>query len=73
MQIQPVEYITQNRLGFLEGTVVKYVSRHRAKGGAQDLRKAIHALELLLLIEYRQGSPTTSAAPRRWRLPWRKE
>jgi hypothetical protein len=52
MAIQPVEYITKNGLGFAEGCVIKYVSRHRKKNGAEDLRKAIHFLQLLIEIEY---------------------
>jgi hypothetical protein len=52
MAIQPVEFITANRLTFLEGCVVKRVCRHRRKNGAEDIRKAIHELELLLQLEY---------------------
>lgn len=52
MAIQPVEFITRNGLNFLEGCVVKRVCRHRRKNGAEDLRKAIHELELLLQLEY---------------------
>ncbi len=52
MAIQPVEYITQNRLGFLEGAIIKYVSRHRAKNGAEDIEKAIHCARLLLELTY---------------------
>lgn len=55
LAVQPVEYIHANGLGFLEGAVVKYVTRHRAKHGAEDLRKAIHSLELLLELEYPAG------------------
>jgi len=33
--------------------VVKYVSRHRNKNGAEDIKKAIHFLNLLLEIEYK--------------------
>jgi hypothetical protein len=32
--------------------VVKYVTRHKEKNGAADIRKAIHYLELLLELEY---------------------
>jgi hypothetical protein len=46
--IQPVEFITRNKIGFLEGCVIKRVCRWRAKDGLQDLRKAIHELELLI-------------------------
>ena len=50
--IQPVEYIHHNGLGYIEGNVVKYVTRHRSKGQAADIRKAIHYLELILEMEY---------------------
>jgi hypothetical protein len=52
MKIQPVEFITANQLGFLEGNVVKYICRHHAKNGAEDIRKAIHYCELLLATKY---------------------
>lgn len=52
MKIQPVEFITRNGLGFLEGCVIKRVCRYRRKAGAQDLRKAIHELQLLLELNY---------------------
>lgn len=50
--IQPVEYSHANKLGFIEGSVVKYVSRHRQKNGRQDIEKAIHFLKILLDLEY---------------------
>jgi len=52
MKIQPVDYIHANGLGFIEGCVVKYVSRHKSKNGKQDLEKAKHFLELLIEREY---------------------
>ena len=52
MKIQPVEFIVENKLSYLEGNVVKYVSRHRKKNGAEDIKKAIHYLELILKLEY---------------------
>jgi hypothetical protein len=52
LPIQPVEYAHANSLPMIEGNVVKYVTRHRDKGGAKDIRKAIHFLELLLKLEY---------------------
>jgi len=53
MAIQPVEFITANNLGFLEGNVVKYICRHHAKNGAEDIKKAIHYCELLLQTKYK--------------------
>ena len=52
MKIQPVQFITANDLGFLEGNIVKYVCRHHAKNGAEDIKKAIHYCELLLETTY---------------------
>ena len=51
MAIQPVEYIHRNALGFCEGSVIKYVSRWRAKGGVEDLKKARHFIDLLIEME----------------------
>jgi hypothetical protein len=56
--IQPIVYIYANDLGFCEGNVVKYVTRHKSKNGAADIRKAIHYLELLLELEYKDDTPT---------------
>ena len=52
LKIQPVEYIHANGLGFIEGSVIKYVTRHKSKNGKQDIEKAIHFLELLMEMEY---------------------
>jgi hypothetical protein len=52
MAIQPIEFIHANRLGFAEGSIVKYVSRHRVKNGKADLLKARHFIDLLIELEY---------------------
>jgi len=52
LAIQPIDYIYQNGLGYMEGNVVKYVTRHEQKGGKEDLLKAIHYLELLIERKY---------------------
>ena len=57
--IQPIVYIHANDLGFCEGNVIKYVTRHKSKNGAADIQKAIHYLELLLELEY--GQPPNNA------------
>lgn len=49
--IQPWDYITSNDLGYLEGNIVKYVSRWQDKGGLSDLDKAKHYLEKLIEVE----------------------
>lgn len=50
--IQPVEYIHRNDLSFLEGNVVKYVTRHKDKNGIEDLKKMMHYGQMLLELEY---------------------
>ena len=54
MPIQPVEYIHANAMGYLEGNVVKYISRWRKKNGLDDLQKAKHYVELLIELETRK-------------------
>ena len=51
MKIQPVEFIHANGIGYFEGNVIKYVSRWRAKGGVEDLKKARHYIDLLIELE----------------------
>ena len=51
--IQPVEYIFMNGIGYMEGNVIKYVSRWRDKGGIADLQKAKHYIDLLIELETR--------------------
>jgi hypothetical protein len=51
MAIQPFVFIHRNSLGFAEGNIIKYVSRWRAKGGIEDLKKARHYLDLLIEAE----------------------
>jgi hypothetical protein len=55
LKIQPIEFIHANSIPFIEGNVIKYVCRHRAKNGKQDIDKAIHYLELLKELEYGQS------------------
>ena len=51
MAIQPLEYVIANGIGFVEGSVIKYVSRWRFKNGLEDLRKAHHMLGVLIASE----------------------
>ena len=55
--IQPVEFITANNLGFMEGSAIKYICRHEKKNGRQDIEKAIHYLELILKLKYKEVKP----------------
>ena len=48
----PIEYITKNNLDFCEGNIVKYISRHKLKNGAEDIKKVIHYAQLILELQY---------------------
>jgi hypothetical protein len=47
-EIQPWDFIIANDLGYLEGNIIKYVSRYKKKGGMADLLKAQHYLQKLI-------------------------
>lgn len=53
-KIQPVQYIHANGLGFLEGCIVKRITRWRDKPAAnrfEDLEKIKHEIDLLIQLE----------------------
>ena len=50
--IQPIDYILENKLGYCEGNVIKYVTRHKDKNGPEDIKKAIHYLQFILANDY---------------------
>jgi len=51
LAIQPVEYIHRNAIGYMEGNAIKYLTRWKAKGGVEDLKKAKHYIDLLIDME----------------------
>ena len=52
LAIQPVEYINANKLNYLQGNVVKYISRYNHKGKPlEDLQKAKHYIDMLIELE----------------------
>jgi hypothetical protein len=62
LKIQPVEYIEQNDLGFLEGCIVKRITRWRTKDGFQDLEKIKHEVDLLMDQEKKKRDARLRAA-----------
>ena len=56
--IQPIDYILSNEIPFIEGNIIKYVTRWKDKGGVVDLRKAEHYLHILIA-----KTTTTDSAP----------
>lgn len=47
---QPWDYIVGNKMGYLEGNIIKYVSRYKEKNGVEDLIKASHYLDKLIEV-----------------------
>ncbi len=52
MKIQPAEFINENKLLFAEGNAIKYICRHPYKGKKEDLKKAIHYIEMIMERDY---------------------
>ena len=72
MVMQPSEFINKNKLPFAEGSAIKYICRHAAKGKEQDIHKAIHYLEMILDRDYQD----TQSKEESWTdgyKKWRKE
>ena len=57
MVIQPSEFINKNKLLFAEGNAIKYICRHAYKGGKEDLKKAIHYIEMIIERDYGEENP----------------
>lgn len=53
MKIQPIDFITANGIGYMEGNIIKYVCRYKSKNGVEDLKKAQHYLQMLIEQEER--------------------
>jgi len=51
LAIQPIQFIHANSLGYIEGCVVKYITRWRNKNGVEDLEKIKHYIDLLIALE----------------------
>ena len=60
LKIQPIEFIHANELDFLQGNVVKYITRHKNKNGAADVRKALHYCQLILELQYKEETNGTN-------------
>ena len=45
-KIQPIEFITKNKLSFIQGCIIKYICRFEKKNGIEDLEKIKHYCDL---------------------------
>jgi hypothetical protein len=59
--IQPLQFAMSNNLNFCQANAVKYICRYKDKGGVEDLRKAIHYIDLLIDYEYGNGTDNQTA------------
>jgi len=56
--IQPIEFVLDNEDAlhptdaFLLNNVLKYLCRHREKGGKEDLEKAVHYIQMVVEHTY---------------------
>jgi len=60
--IQPWDYIIANGMGYLEGNIIKYISRYKEKGGLDDLIKASHYLEKLIEVTLNERVPEVAVS-----------
>ena len=51
-KIQPSEFANKNNLPFAEGNAIKYICRHKDKGGKEDLKKAKHYIDMIIERDY---------------------
>lgn len=52
LPVPPIIFCTLNNLGPSESSIVRYATRHRLKGGSDDVEKIIHYAKILLQLEY---------------------
>lgn len=50
MVMQPLELITLIKCSFIQGCIIKYISRYKAKNGKQDIEKCIHYAQLAIQL-----------------------
>ena len=53
--IEVTDFIIDQSMSFLEGNVVKYITRYKEKSGIEDLRKARWYLEKLIQEQVKHG------------------
>ena len=50
------DYIVSHDMGFLEGNIIKYITRYKFKNGVEDLKKARVYLDKLILETEKDNS-----------------
>ena len=49
--IETTDYIVSHSMNYLEGNIIKYVTRYKDKGGLEDLKKAEWYLARLIKVQ----------------------
>ena len=69
-KIQPSKFVTENKLLYPEGSVIKYILRHQDKGGKEDLLKAKHFIDMIIERDYtgeKEKQETWLEGYRKWK------
>ena len=51
-EIDVIAFCQANNLDFMQGNVIKYITRYRKKNGLEDVRKAVEYINRILAAEY---------------------
>lgn len=51
LQMQPIELIVKAELSYIQGNIVKYITRYKNKNGKEDIRKCMHYAELAIELK----------------------
>ena len=51
-EIDVISFCQANKLDFMQGNVIKYITRYRKKNGLEDVRKAVEYINRILANEY---------------------
>lgn len=54
LKMQPIELIVKLRCSFIQGNIIKYISRYKKKKGLEDLDKCIHYAQLAIDLKDRR-------------------
>lgn len=51
LAMQPIELIVALRCSFIQGSIIKYISRYKYKNKAEDIKKCIHFAQLAIELK----------------------
>ena len=52
LKVSPAYFISENKLLYAEGNIIKYACRHQNKNKAQDIKKIIQNCKIILERDY---------------------